>query len=104
MRERWAPQVAKIERSGIAAAVHGNVLVYDHKEQHLDDLVTRFPATSYVMFEDKAQTLALMKDQLGERLVTVHVHQGHYAAEEAPGFVPDVSLASIGDLTRELGL
>jgi FMN phosphatase YigB (HAD superfamily) len=91
-------QVAKIERSGIAAAVAGDVLVFDHKERHLDEVIGRFPASRYLMVEDKAPTLALMKEQLAERLVTVHVRQGHYATEQAAGFVPDFSIASIGDL------
>jgi FMN phosphatase YigB (HAD superfamily) len=91
-------QVAKIERSGIAAAVAGDVLVFDHKERHLDEVSGRFPAARYLMVEDKAPTLALMKEQLAERLVTVHVRQGHYATERAAGFVPDFSIASIGDL------
>ncbi|MGH2376911.1 MAG: HAD family hydrolase [Candidatus Limnocylindria bacterium] len=91
-------QVAKIERSGIAAAVAGDVLVFDHKERHVDEVIGRFPASRYLMVEDKAPTLALMKAQLGERLVTVHVRQGHYATEETAGFVPDFSIASVGDL------
>lgn len=90
-------QVAKIERSGIAAAVAGQVLVFDHKEDHLDEVTTRFPAGRYLMVEDKAPTLALMKERLGAGLVTVHVRQGHYADDEIPGFVPDFSIASIGD-------
>lgn len=91
-------QVAKIERSGIAAAVGGAVLVFDQKERHLDEVTARFPAGRYLMVEDKAPTLALMKEQLKDRLVTVHVRQGHYSTEEAAGFVPDFSIASIGDL------
>jgi hypothetical protein len=33
----------KVERSGLFKAVNGNVLIYVHKEQELDDVAQRFP-------------------------------------------------------------
>jgi FMN phosphatase YigB (HAD superfamily) len=72
-------QPRKIERSGLWAAVEGNVLIYIHKEQMLDDVERRYPARHYVMIDDKLRILAAMKAIWGERLTTVFVRQGHYA-------------------------
>jgi FMN phosphatase YigB (HAD superfamily) len=77
-------QPRKIERSGLAAAVRGNVLVYPHKEDHLDEVMLRFPADHYVQVDDKASLLATTKGRLGTRVTTVHVRQGHYA-NDPPG-------------------
>ena len=38
---------------GIARAVDGRVLIYIHKEEALDDVERRFPATHYVLIDDK---------------------------------------------------
>ncbi len=91
-------QVAKIARAGITTAVHGNVLVYDHKERHLDDVFEKYPADRYAMVDDKSSILSRMKARLGPRLITVHVRQGHYAGEPPGGPAPDRSIASIADL------
>ena len=36
-------QPRKVERSGISEAVEGNVLIYIHKEEALDDVERRYP-------------------------------------------------------------
>jgi FMN phosphatase YigB (HAD superfamily) len=74
-------QPRKIERSGIAAAVGGRVLVYVHKEQELDDVARRYPADRYVLVDDKLRILASVKRQWGDRVTTVFVKQGHYAED-----------------------
>jgi FMN phosphatase YigB (HAD superfamily) len=76
-------QPRKIERSGLWAAVAGEVLVYIHKEQMLDDVERRYPAQRYVMIDDKLRILTAMKKIWDERLTTVFVRQGHYAADPA---------------------
>ncbi|MGH9144256.1 MAG: HAD family hydrolase [Vicinamibacterales bacterium] len=76
-------QPRKIERSGLWAAVEGEVLVYIHKEQMLDDVERRYPARRYVMIDDKLRILSAMKSVWGERLTTVFVRQGHYAMDTA---------------------
>jgi FMN phosphatase YigB (HAD superfamily) len=76
-------QPHKIERSGLWAAVDGQVLIYIHKEQMLDDVMRRYPSKRYVMVDDKIHILAAMKAQWRERLTTVFVRQGHYAHDEA---------------------
>ena len=76
-------QPRKIERSGLWAAVDGEVLIYIHKEQMLDDVERRYPARRYVMVDDKLRILAAMKKIWGDRLTTVFVRQGHYANDAA---------------------
>jgi FMN phosphatase YigB (HAD superfamily) len=94
-------QPRKIERSGLWAAVEGEVLVYIHKEQMLDDVERRYPARRYVMVDDKIRILSAMKAVWGERLTTVFVRQGHYAADPSqvdPYPPADVTIDRIGDL------
>jgi len=74
-------QPRKIERSGLWAAVAGEVLIYIHKEQMLDEVERRYPAARYVMVDDKLRILTAMKAIWGRRLTTVFVRQGHYAHE-----------------------
>ena len=94
-------QPRKIDRSGIWGAVEGNVLIYIHKEQMLDDVEQRYPAEHYVMVDDKVRILAAMKAIWGDRLTTVFVRQGHYALDEASvaKYPPaDVTIEKIADL------
>ena len=51
-------QPLKIERAGLLLAVRGNVLIYEHKEDHLGEVQRRFPADRYVHIDDKAALLA----------------------------------------------
>jgi len=97
-------QPRKVERSGLWDAVGGNVLIYIHKEEMLDDVERRFPADRYVMVDDKIRILAAMKKTWGDRLTTVFVRQGHYAADAQLGakYSPaDVAIDRIGDLATD---
>jgi len=91
-------QPAKIARAGLLLATRGNVLVYEHKEDHLAEVERRFPARHYVHVDDKASLLARTKAALGARATTIHVRQGHYATEPEPGPPPDVGIDRIADL------
>jgi FMN phosphatase YigB (HAD superfamily) len=94
-------QPRKIQRSGIWNAVAGRVLIYVHKELALDAMQRRYPARHYVMVDDKPLLLAAMKRALGEKLTTVFVHQGHYAAQSTNTAIdppPDLEIERIGDL------
>ena len=96
-------QPRKIHRSGIEAAVSGRVLVYVHKQDQLDDLQARYPAGHYAMVDDKPKILAAMKAELGERLTTIFVRQGHYAAEAAGQAItpaPDRCIDHIAELCQ----
>lgn len=94
-------QPHKVERSGLFKTVNGNVLIYVHKEQELDDVAQRFPADHYVMVDDKLRILAAIKTIWGPRMTTVFVRQGHYALDPkilATYPVADASIERIGDL------
>ena len=92
-------QPHKIEQSGLAAAVNWQAVIYVHKEEHIDDIMARWPATFYVAVDDKTRILTALKSRLPTRFVTVFVQQGHYAQTAAPEPpLPDISIASIGDL------
>ena len=94
-------QPRKVDRSGLWGAVDGNVLIYIHKEEMLEDVEQRFPAERYVMIDDKIRILTAMKAVWGPRLTTVFVRQGHYAldAELVARYPPaDVTIERIGDL------
>lgn len=94
-------QPRKIQRSGIFAAVQGRVLVTVHKQRALETLRARFPATHYVMVDDKPSVLADMKAAMGDDLTTVFVRQGHYAQggdADAPEHPPDRVVEQIAAL------
>jgi len=82
-------QPAKIARAGLAAAVHGQVLIYPHKEDHLDDVRRRVPAQQYVFVDDKPNVLSVIKKRCGADVKSVHVVQGKYALASQPHDYPD---------------
>ncbi|MDQ2953306.1 MAG: HAD family hydrolase [Chloroflexota bacterium] len=96
-------QPLKIGRSGLAAAVGGNVLVFTHKDEHLGDVARLFPADRYVAVDDKAAILASIKLHWKARVSTVHVLQGKYADDPYEGPRPDAVIESIGDLLPLVG-
>jgi FMN phosphatase YigB (HAD superfamily) len=94
-------QPRKIQHAGIWDAVAGRVLIYLHKERVLDHVQQRFPASHYVMVDDKPNLLAAMKTVLGSKLTTVFVRQGHYAHDVQSNTQlppPDRVIERIGDL------
>ena len=91
-------QPRKVERSGIWEAVDGNVLIYIHKEEELDDVARRYPAQHYVLIDDKPRILAAVKEAWGDRVTTVFPRQGQYA-RDAKSYPPaDATVDRIGDL------
>jgi FMN phosphatase YigB (HAD superfamily) len=98
-------QPRKIERSGLHEVFEGHVLIYVHKELELDDVEKRYPASHYVMVDDKVRILAAIKKHWGDRVTTVFPRQGHYAldaAEVAKYPKPDITLERIGDFQEAL--
>ena len=96
-------QPRKVERSGLWAAVEGEVLIYIHKEQMLDAVEARYPASHYVMVDDKIRILTAMKAIWKDKLTTVFVRQGHYALDAASvaAYPPaDLTVERIGDLVQ----
>jgi hypothetical protein len=96
-------QPRKVERSGIASAVEGHVLIYVHKEAELPDVERRYPATHYVLVDDKVRILTAVKQAWGNRVTTVFPRQGHYALDAAAVASypkPDVTVERISDLLQ----
>lgn len=74
-------QPHKIFRSGLLDVFEGNALIYVHKEMELVDVGRRYPAEHYAVVDDKLRILRAIKDHWRERVTTVFVRQGHYAAD-----------------------
>lgn len=94
-------QPRKMEQSGLAEAAGGNVLIYVHKEEELEDVERRYPADHYVLVDDKLRILTAAKKAWGRRVTTVFPRQGHYALdpEILAQYPPaDLSLEGVGDL------
>ena len=94
-------QPRKVERSGLFDAVEGNVLIYVHKEQELEDVEQRYPADHYVLVDDKLRILAAVKNGWGNRVTTIQLLQGHYAKDpklQASYPPADLTIDRIGDL------
>jgi hypothetical protein len=109
---RWGPTVIlsdgdvvfqprKVQRSGLWEAVGGRVLIYIHKEIMLSDVMRRYPASHYVLVDDKLRILTAMKGILKNRLTTVFPRQGHYALDPnnlSAYPAADLAVDRIGDL------
>lgn len=91
-------QAKKIITSQLAEAVEGRVLLYVHKQQHLDEIFQFYPADHYAIVDDKPQILVDMKALLGPRVTTVFVKQGKYAQKTSDGFAPDITVSHLADL------
>jgi FMN phosphatase YigB (HAD superfamily) len=92
-------QPLKVDRSGLGDAVDQNVLIYIHKETELDDIAARYPASHYVLVDDKVRILSAIKTAWRERVTTVFPRQGHYAldAKEVAKYPPpDITIERIG--------
>jgi FMN phosphatase YigB (HAD superfamily) len=94
-------QPRKVEHAGLGKVANGDVLVYIHKEEALEDVERRFPAAHYVLVDDKLRILDAIKKIWGERVTTVLPRQGQYAHDaKVLGALPpaDVTIERIGDL------
>lgn len=96
-------QPRKVEHAGLAKVADGNVLIYIHKEEALEDVERRFPAEHYVLIDDKLRILDAVKQLWGARVTTVLPRQGQYAhdAKVISALPPaDVTIERIGDLLQ----
>jgi FMN phosphatase YigB (HAD superfamily) len=94
-------QPRKVEHAGLAKIADGNVLIYIHKEEALEDVERRFPAEHYILVDDKLRILDAVKQVWGERVTTVLPLQGQYAhdAKVLSALPPaDITIERIGDL------
>ncbi len=93
----------KIRAAGIERSVDGHVLVFDHKELRLPELMKLYPANHYVMVDDKNRIHAGLKKQLGDRITTVMVCQGKYAHDPSHHDFPGTDI-TIDGIEGFLGL
>ena len=94
-------QPRKVEHAGLARVADGNVLIYIHKEEALEDVERRFPAEHYILIDDKLRILDAVKRIWGARVTTVFPRQGQYAHDAKLLSAlppPDVTIERIGDL------
>jgi len=94
-------QPRKVQQSGLWRAFGGNVLIFIHKERELDWVEKFYPAKHYVMVDDKLRLLAAIKEIWQDRVTTVWVQQGHYAADKAANAkypAADHSIKRIADI------
>lgn len=91
----------KIDCAGITEAAGGEVMIFVHKQQELEKIMAAHPADIYVPIEDKPKILSDDKKRLGDRICTVLVRQGKYAAAEQPAdsLPPDIDLPAIAELS-----
>jgi FMN phosphatase YigB (HAD superfamily) len=92
-------QLMKIERSGLAAAVEGRVILTIHKQDEMEKVFDRFPASHYAMVDDKTTILADIGGRYADLITTILVCQGRYARIHASP-PPDLVVPHIGDLVR----
>ena len=74
-------QPRKVQRSGIFKAVEGNVLIYVHKEEALEDIKRRYLSDHYVLVDDKLRILTAFKKAWGNSVTTVFPKQGEFALD-----------------------
>ena len=96
-------QPRKVDRSGLYDDFEGHVLIYVHKELQLADVEEKYPASHYVMIDDKVRLLTAVKQHWGARVTTVFPRQGHYALDAAMVAQypqPDITIDRIGELQK----
>jgi FMN phosphatase YigB (HAD superfamily) len=97
-------QAEKIFNSSLAEAVDGRVLLYDHKQEHMEEVMRKYPGDHYAIIDDKPQILVDVKAKWPQLMITVFVEQGKYAAtEQPPDFRPDLRVLHIADLRNFSG-
>ncbi|GAC1473956.1 MAG: hypothetical protein PVSMB7_28500 [Chloroflexota bacterium] len=91
-------QPLKIRESGLQRAVHDNVLIYVHKEEHLAEVFRLLPADHYVIIDDKPRILAAVERECPTTFTTVFVLQGKYAVQDEFQPEPDFTIREISDV------
>ncbi len=98
-------QPAKIARAGFAEMVDA-IFITAHKEQELQRVIEALPASRHVVVDDKLRILSSLKRAFGERVLTLHVCQGHYADDDEHRLGPPADrtvdrVGALAHLTRE---
>lgn len=93
-------QAEKIVNSDLAYAVGGRVMLFIHKQEHVEEIMKQYPADHYAMIDDKPQILVDLKAMMDKHLTTVFVKQGKYALQIPSHFTPDITVEHIADLQK----
>jgi FMN phosphatase YigB (HAD superfamily) len=88
----------KIQRSGLAGAVGGRVMICVHKEEELPEVFAKYPADHYVMVDDKPRIHAALEQCCATDFTTILVKQGKYATDASARPRPDYTVDAVGDL------
>ncbi len=80
-------QRRKVSALGLTPHLDGQ-FVFDHKELHIGEVTTRFPASHYVLIDDKPRIHDAVKKELGSRVTTIQIEHGHYARSRGPEWIP----------------
>lgn len=73
-------QKMKIEKSGLAERVD-EIILYEHKLEHLSEIMKRYEGFTIIVIEDRADTLIKIKQQF-PKIIAIEVRQGHYATAD----------------------
>jgi FMN phosphatase YigB (HAD superfamily) len=92
----------KLEVTGLAGYFDNRILVYDHKENHLGEVQSLYPAHHYVMIDDRPRIHAALRRALGQQVTTILVKQGvHGRSSAAPSEMrADMEIDDLGALLR----
>ena len=94
-------QPRKLQRSGLAEALGDEVMICVHKDQEIAAIEQRYPATHYVVIDDKLRLLTAFKQAWGDRVTTVFPRQGQFAFDArvlASNPPADITVERIADL------
>jgi FMN phosphatase YigB (HAD superfamily) len=88
----------KIQKAKLADAVGGRVMICVHKEAELPEVFAKYPASRYVMVDDKPRIHAALEECCTTEFTTILVKQGKYATDTSVRPRPDYEVDAIGDL------
>ncbi|MBI2593556.1 HAD family hydrolase [Candidatus Daviesbacteria bacterium] len=77
-------QKRKVEESGLKSLVD-KVYLFDHKMDHLEEVIEDFADARIVFIEDRADYLGKIKS-LHPEIFIIHITQGHYAKIKGENF------------------
>lgn len=94
-------QRAKIKKSGLAAMAD-EVMLFEHKREHLPMLCKKYQGSQMIFIDDKADFLASVKRQCPAAYV-IEVCQGHYCnADHATHEKLDMTMSSLAEILQKI--
>jgi FMN phosphatase YigB (HAD superfamily) len=94
-------QRIKIQQAGLQGAVYDSVVCKD-KTLIFDQVISDYPASRYVLIDDKPRVIVTARKLFGHPLTTVLVNQGKYASTVRLTGLPeaDVIVDTVGQLRQ----